>query len=134
MSGTESFDDLMARLRLGDGAAATDLHRRFVWRLVALAHRQFDTWFRAKADPEDVVQSAFLSFFERHARGEFHLSCWDSLWALLALITVRKCRDRRKRLAARRRDVAHERSWDDPADPALPDDEPTPEEAAMLGE
>jgi RNA polymerase sigma factor (sigma-70 family) len=138
MDPTESFHDLMARLCLGEDAAAADLHKRFVCRLVALAHTQFDTWVRAKADHEDVVQSAFQSFFEHCGRGEFELAGWDSLWSLLALITVRKCRDRRKRLGARRRAVARERPWaKDVAgevDAAPFDREPTPEQAAMLAE
>jgi RNA polymerase sigma-70 factor (ECF subfamily) len=134
VSTTESFHDLMSHLRLGDGAAAADVHRRFVVRLVNLAHRQFDSWFRVKADPEDVVQSAFQSFFERCTRGEFVLTGWDGLWALLALIAVRKCRDRRKRLCAQRRDAARERTWERLNDISLGDDEPTPEQAAILTE
>ena len=46
---------------------------------------------RAKVDPEDVLQSVCESFFRRHAEGEFSLKDWDSLWALLAVITLRKC-------------------------------------------
>jgi RNA polymerase sigma factor (sigma-70 family) len=138
MPSTESFHDLMSRLGLGDHAAAAAVHQRFVCRLVALAHTQFETWARAKADHEDVVQSAFQSFFEHCGRREFELVGWDALWSLLALITVRKCRDRRKRLGARRRSAARERPWADAVacenDAALLDREPTPEQAAMLTE
>jgi RNA polymerase sigma-70 factor (ECF subfamily) len=138
---SELFDDVMVRLRSGDGAAAADVHRRFVRRLVALAQRQFEPWVRAKADHEDVVQSAFKSVFARLERGEFALDDWDDLWSLLTMITVRKCRRRRAALRARRRDVAREvaglqsacgEPWDGGWE--APDREPTPAEAAMMTE
>jgi RNA polymerase sigma-70 factor, ECF subfamily len=141
MPASEPFDDLMARLRGGDEAAAEEVHRRFVRRLVGLACRQFEPWVRAKADHEDVVQSAFKSFFARCARGEFTLEDWDDLWHLLAVIAVRKCRRRRAALRAGRRDAAREvaapaaRNGDGPATGWEPlDRDPTPAEAAMLAE
>ena len=44
---------------------------------------------RQKVDPEDVVQSAFRSFFTRQAAGQFDVASWDDLWGLLVVITVR---------------------------------------------
>jgi RNA polymerase sigma-70 factor (ECF subfamily) len=138
---SDPFDDLMARLRSGDGAAAAEVHRRFVRRLVALARRQFEPWVRAKADHEGVVQSAFKSVFARLERGEFVLDDWDDLWSLLTMITVRKCRRRKVALRARRRDAAREvaapRSASDEEWTGgweAPDREPTPAEAAILTE
>jgi RNA polymerase sigma-70 factor (ECF subfamily) len=134
---TESFDDLLARLRLKEAAAEEELYARYVQRLVGLAWGQFDGRQRVKADPEDVVQSAFQSFYERVGRGEFELSGWDGLWGLLALITLRKCRDRRKRLSAQKRGVAGEHGWSHAVEadqPAHFDGEPTPEQAAVLRE
>jgi RNA polymerase sigma-70 factor (ECF subfamily) len=136
-----TFDDLMVRLRSGDGAAAADVHRRFVRRLVALARRQFEPWVRAKADHEDVVQSAFKSVFARLERGEFALEDWDDLWSLLTMITVRKCRRRRAALRAARRDAAREvtapqcaRRGEAEGGWEAPDREPTPAEAVMMAE
>src|SRR5262245_62341319 len=129
---TDSFADLMARLRLAENAAAAELHARFVRRLVALAHARLEAVSPAKADPEDVVQSAFRSFFRRNQAGNFEISTWDSLWALLAMITVRKCSARRKWLGAQRRDAAREQPWgnehDQPNQFAALDCEPTPEQ------
>src|SRR5437016_14196174 len=87
----DSFDDVMARLRAGDEAAAAAIFDRFARRLIALARARLDRLVSSKVDPEDVLQSAFRSFFLRHAEGRWDLIGWDGLWGLLARITVRKC-------------------------------------------
>ncbi len=132
----DGFADMMVRIRAGDDAAETAVFRRFVHRLIALAASRFETWLRERADVEVVVLSAYKSFFLRNNRGEFDLAGWDELWALLTVITLRKCRKRRKYLLADIRDVSREvppsgangtPSW-------LPDHAPTPAEAATLAE
>jgi hypothetical protein len=65
---------------------------RFASRLIALARAELDSRIRQKVDPEDVLQSVYKSFFRRHAEGEFDLDGWDRLWAVLATITINKCR------------------------------------------
>ena len=122
----------MARIRAGDDAAETVVFRRFVDRLIALAARQFDPWMRGQADIEEVVLSAYKSFFIRNGRGEFDLAGWDELWALLADITLRKC-GKRKRSARRAATCARSPVAGGNADLAwLPDRAPTPVEAATL--
>jgi RNA polymerase sigma-70 factor (ECF subfamily) len=132
----DDFDEVMARLRAGDDAAETLVFRRYAGRLVALAARQFDARMRDRADVENVVLSAYRSFFGRQARGEFDLADWQGLWSLLAVITLRKCSKRRRHLRAARRDARRE--WPGPATEDLarliPDRDPTPEEAVMLSE
>jgi DNA-directed RNA polymerase specialized sigma24 family protein len=132
----DDFDALMARIRAGDDAAETLVFRRFVDRLIALASRRFDAWMRDRADVEEVVLSAYKSFFIRNGRGDFDLAGWDELWALLAYITLRKCGKRQRFARAARRDAAREVSltkgnaglaW-------LPDRTPTPLETATLNE
>jgi len=89
-----SFDELLARLRRGDSSAAAAVYNRFGQRLIGLARCRLDQRLRQKVDPEDVVQSAFKSFFPRHAAGQYDgydLHDWDNLWGLLVLITLRKC-------------------------------------------
>jgi RNA polymerase sigma-70 factor (ECF subfamily) len=105
---SDSFTDLMLRLREGDEAAATEVFGRFLRRLIVLASRQFDSWLRHRVDLEDVVQSAYKSFFAGQGQGRFELADWDSLWGLLAVITLRKCYRRRDYLRAERRDAARE--------------------------
>ena len=85
------FDDLMARVRSGDDAAETLVFRRFVHRLIALAARQFDSWMHKQADVENIVLSAYKSFFLRNQREEYDLAGWDALWSLLVIITLHKC-------------------------------------------
>jgi RNA polymerase sigma-70 factor (ECF subfamily) len=97
MSPESSFADLMARLRAGDRDASALVFERFTRRLIGLARAHLDARLRQKVDPEDVLQSAYKSFFIRHARGEFDIDGWDGLWALLTVITVRKCSRVRER-------------------------------------
>ena len=53
------------------------------------------------------MQSVFKSFFRRHAEGQFDLAGWDSLWALLTVITL-KVRPQGKEYLAACRDVRRE--------------------------
>src|SRR4051812_41485919 len=108
MAEHDSFAQLMIRLKEGDQAAATEVFGRYIRRLIGLASRQFDTWLRHRVDIEDVVQSAYKSFFAGQGQGRFVLGDWDSLWGLLAVITLRKCYRRRDYLRAERRDAARE--------------------------
>ncbi len=110
MTAEPSFDDLMARLRAGDQAAASQLFHRFACRLIGLARGRLDALVRQKVDPEDVVQSVFKSFFLRHASGQWDLGGWDGLWALLTVLTVRKCGRHAVHYRAGRRDVRREAS------------------------
>jgi len=138
MSGESSFDDLMAGLRAGDKGAASEVFNRFVQRLIALARSRLDAHVRQKEDPEDVVQSVFRSFFNRQADGQFEIESWDSLWAMLSLITLRKCGNRIEYFRAARRDVKAELRVDESTESraawqAVARD-PTPSQAAALAE
>jgi RNA polymerase sigma-70 factor, ECF subfamily len=136
----DSFAELAARLRAGDQGAASEVFRRFAGRLIALARTELDAQLRRKVDPEDVVQSVYRSFFTRYSAGQFDLATWDSLWSLLAVITVRKCLSRTQYYLAKCRSVAGEaevaRRDEDAASELSEaiDREPTPLEAAVLAE
>jgi RNA polymerase sigma-70 factor (ECF subfamily) len=131
------FEQLIAQLKKGDAEAAEAIFKRFARRLIGLARAHLEGVARNKEDPEDVVQSAFASFFS--ATKEWDLLSWDSLWSLLTVITVRKCGHRIEKLYAQCRDVRREK-----AKPATEDDsymdwvavarEPTADEALQLGE
>jgi RNA polymerase sigma-70 factor (ECF subfamily) len=133
-----SFADLMARLRAGDPEAAQQVFQRFARRLIGLAGTRLDGLLRQKVDPDDVMQSAFRSFFSRQADGQFELQSWDSLWALLAVITIRKCGRVSERYYSAARDVNREvaAGEDDETgeDPLCLSREPTPAEAAILAD
>src|SRR3954466_2773185 len=108
MSDVESFARLMARLRSGEDAAAREVFERFAGRLVALSRGRLSRLLARKVDPEDVVQSAFKSFFVRHRAGKLDVGDGDGLWNLLTLITLRKVADRAEYFQAERRDAARE--------------------------
>jgi RNA polymerase sigma-70 factor, ECF subfamily len=135
---SDSFAAFLARLHQGDDAAARELFGRFTHQLVALALRHIDAGLRPKVDPEDVVQSAYKSFFLRYGGGNLEVVNWNSLWGLLTLITVRKCAERAAYHRAERRDAAREVSppGGEEAAPWLEPfgREPTPLEAAILSE
>jgi RNA polymerase sigma-70 factor, ECF subfamily len=138
MSEQDSFAFLMGRLNAGDGSAADALFRRYAQRLLALARSRLEEAVRRKEDPEDVMQSVFKSFFTRQQDGQFDVAGWDSLWTLLALLTVRKCADRIEYFRAACRDVRREEGAgaSEASGPLLraAADDPTPSEAAMLTE
>jgi RNA polymerase sigma-70 factor (ECF subfamily) len=139
MSAGDSFTDIMARLRGGDQAAAREIFQRFVDKLVRLARRQFDAVLRHKVDPEDVVQSAYKSFFLRYGEGKIEIRDWGNLWGMLTVITLRKCFDRVEYHRAALRDVRKEATAQPGSAASQPwweavARDPTPEEAAMLAE
>src|SRR3954453_3443865 len=111
MGQDDSFAQLMIRLKAGDEAAASEVFGRFIRRLIVLASHQFDSWLRHRVDVEGVVQSAYKSFFAGQGEGRFELADWDGLWALLAVITMRKCYRRSDFLRAERRVAAREVSY-----------------------
>jgi RNA polymerase sigma-70 factor (ECF subfamily) len=139
MADDESFSRLMTRLRSGEDSAAREVFQRFAGRLIALTRGRFNRLLARKVDPEDVVQSAFKSFFVRHQAGKLDVGDSEGLWNLLTLITLRKCADRAEYHLAERRDAAREatgRDGGDAIDKCLRalDRQPRPEEAVMLAE
>jgi RNA polymerase sigma-70 factor (ECF subfamily) len=135
---SNSFPEFLARLHRRDDAAAQELFGRFAHQLIALAQRHIGAGLRHKVDAEDVVQSAYKSFFGRYGAGNLDVVNWNSLWGLLTLITVRKCAERAAYHRAACRDAAREvpLAWGDEAAPWLDPlgREPTPLEAAVLNE
>ena len=133
----DSCTALMGRLRAGEDDAEREVFRRFAEQLLALARRHIEKSLAHRMDAEDVVQSAFKSFFIRHRQGKLQVVNWDSFWGLLTLLTLRKCADQVEYLRAARRDVRREVSalggqrqpWE-----LAPDREPTPQEAVILAE
>src|SRR5262245_49051887 len=134
---TDSFAQLLEQLCLDEDAAAHDVFKRYARRLIALTRRQFEPRLAYRVDPEDVVQSAFKSFFLRHREGKLRVADWDNMWGLLTLITRRKCADRVEYLRAQRRDVDREVSTPVSVDQLRQlavDRKPLPEEIASLTE
>lgn len=89
---SQPFEEVLASFVAGELDATAEVFDRFRARLVALARSRIkDPRLLAKFDPEDIVQSAFFTFWRRCKDGEFELEDWESLWNLLAKITERRC-------------------------------------------
>lgn len=91
-------------LQRGDGAAAQRLWEAYFRRLIGLAHRNLGGVPRGPSDSEDVVLSAFDSFYRGVAGGRFpQLADRDDLWRVLVTLTVRKASNAARKEAAAKR-------------------------------
>lgn len=137
MSPQNSFVDLKIKLEQGDPQASVDIFRRYGEQLIRVVSPRIAGTLRQKIDPEDLVQSAFRSFFRAGPTQAFVTESWNDLWAILVTITLRKCRHQVRRFLATKRNVNREAmapvdaSWDDWQFVAR---EPTPDEAVQLGD
>ena len=129
-----SFTRCIGNLDNGDSIAESVLVGRYFARLVQLARKRLEPRLRAKLDPEDVVQSAFGSFFDRNAAGHFSFDNWESLGSLLTKITIRKCARRANELRTAKRDVHREAPNGDNLVARVIDRHPTPDEAIVFSE
>jgi DNA-directed RNA polymerase specialized sigma24 family protein len=128
MSSAGSVTHWVSQVKIGSPEAARQLWDRYFDRLVRLARSKLRDIHRVVADEEDVALNAFDSFCRRAADGRFEqLLDRDDLWRLLAVITVRKAIDLRRR----------EKSSTDDARPDLEhllSREPTPDMALQIAE
>jgi RNA polymerase sigma-70 factor (ECF subfamily) len=133
-----SFADLLARLRSHDNSAAEAVLRRYANQLIRLASRRVVGALQRKVDAEDLVQSAFRSFFRADAETPFELCNWDNLWAVLATITLRKCGYQLRQFLTAKRNVSLEEptpaTEDSQGDGQALAREATPAEAAVLAD
>ena len=132
-------DDVLSSIRMfrhvveGDDDAATDLFDRYVHRLSALAKSRLAPRLKSRVDPEDIVLSAWRSFFVAARDGRFQVSESGDLWALLTTITLRKLYRTAAHHGAEKRDARRSVDLSD-LTCLSPDREPTPEEAAELSD
>ena len=129
----------MQQLRKGDEQAAFVIFERYSRRLAGLARLHLQGILANKVETEDVLQSVFRSFFLRNRQGQFQLDSWDSLWSLLTVITLRKCRKQYVYFSAACRNVGreqHQGFCDETSEQACLTiaREPSPDESAALVE
>jgi RNA polymerase sigma factor (sigma-70 family) len=129
--------ELIVRWRNGDQDAAELLFRRYVQRLLALARSRMSSWLARCVDAEDVVQSAYRTFFNGVLPGRYTVRRNGDLWRLLAAITIHKVQHQVERHTAGKRSKVRERHFG--SDSSLFElqgqmmaREPTPEQAAAL--
>src|SRR5947209_6935725 len=82
--------DFVADLRAGNESAARELFDRYCERLMRLARRRIGQRMLARVDPEDVIQSAFRTFFVHIRNDEFTFDSANDMFKLLVRLTVRK--------------------------------------------
>ncbi|QEH33203.1 RNA polymerase sigma factor [Aquisphaera giovannonii] len=130
-------------LKGGDPRAAQKLWERYFATLVGLARARLRDARRAAADEEDVVLSAFDSFFAQASSGRFpRLDDREDLWKVLVTITRRKVADQLEREGAQKRGggrLADEAALAGPGRDGMGLDgfagaEPSPEFAAMVAD
>ena len=131
MTESQHSKNIPARLKAGADSAAADLDEQYRAKLCRLVEREMNRRFRRKEDPEDVVQSAFRTFYRRNAKGEFRIDSSVDLWRLLEKITRRKILKHVEKLGAGKRDPKRE---EHPEGDELRGQAPTPEEAAIAAD
>lgn len=126
--------DLAGQWARGDEQAATALFDRYVERLIAMARTMLSEKLGRRVDAEDVVQSAYRSFFLGAREGKYVIERGGDLWRLLATITVSKVRKQAEFHHAAKRSLRREEPQPDTNGAALltHTPEPTPDEALVL--
>lgn len=104
----EPSEQLLARYQTGDETAAEELFRRYVNRLTLFARARLAQRVARRVDPEDVVLSAYRSFFLRARNGAISLRRSGDIWRLLVAITLNKLRHQVARHEAKKRSTQRE--------------------------
>ena len=135
----EDSVELLARWKNGDEAAAALLFERYVHRLIGLARSQLSERMQRRVEPEDVVQSAYRSFFRKAGEDRYTLEHSGDLWRLMAAITASKVRGKVEFHSAQKRAVYSEESMAGtdsvfPLNPVAVSTDPTPADAAQVVE
>ncbi|HVK10826.1 MAG TPA: sigma-70 family RNA polymerase sigma factor [Gemmataceae bacterium] len=112
-SPTPTDKSLLRRLTAGQPRAADDLYHRYAERIRALARARLPQHVAARLDPDDVVQSVFRAFFESAKQGLYQVPDGETLWQLLAVVTVNKVRSLHAFHAAARRDARATVGWEE---------------------
>lgn len=100
--------ELLDQFLAGQDEAADVIFARYVERLLALARTRISPKLRRRIDPEDVVQSAYRSFFLHARDGRYHLDHSGDLWRLLASTTLHKLYGQIEKQTAAKRSINQE--------------------------
>jgi RNA polymerase sigma factor (sigma-70 family) len=103
-------DELLQRWKEGDQDAADQIVNQYLSRLTALARTRLSPKMRRRVDPEDVVQSAYRSFFRNAADDKYVLERSGDLWRLLAAIMMNKLHGQVEYHTAKKRAIGKEES------------------------
>ncbi len=130
MPGETSDRALLDAWRQGNQHAADVLVQRYLVRLTALARARLSHKLRRRVDPEDVVFSAWRSFFVAARMDRVSVANNENLWPLLLTFTLRKVTRVADYHTAQQRHPDHEVMWPE----AVAGRDPTPEAVALVAE
>jgi len=82
--------DLVKQYLGGDDEAARTIFDKYCERLLQMARKRIGQRLNSRLDAEDVLQSAFRTFFVHVKNEEFTFNTEDDLFKLLVRITVHK--------------------------------------------
>lgn len=138
MNANES-QKLLHRWQGGDESAAAEIFDRYVQRLISLAGSKLSEVLKRRVEAEDIVQSAYRSFFRNAADDRYTIEHSGQLWGLLAAITINKVRKQAAFHKAQKRDIRTEANIAASQScygltPDVVATEPTSDDAAMLVE
>ena len=114
-----SDQSLIAKIREGDDIAAEGLYRKYSDRIMGLVQSQMGELLRSVTEPEDIVQSVFKSVFRGVLSGAYEAPEGQTIWQLLAVISVNKVRRKARSQLAERRDVRRTSSLDSESEACL---------------
>ena len=106
MTESETFDQLIERVRSGDDRAAGDLVRLYEPEVRRFVHFRLTTpALRRFVDSLDICQSVLANFFVHLDRGGLQLDNPDQLRRLLITMARNKLHDHARKMKAARRDA-----------------------------
>jgi len=128
--------ELVDRFQQGDPAASEALFERYLGRLMRLVGSRLSARLAQRFDPEDVVQSAYASFFRGLREERLVILRSGDVWRLLVAITLNKLRRQVAHHQAAKRTVRVEAAGSlasrGLAEAGSAADTPTPDEVAGL--
>jgi RNA polymerase sigma-70 factor (ECF subfamily) len=126
--------ELLALIAHGDRDATNVVFDRYVDRLRALVRERIGSKLRRRIDADDVVQSAYRSFFVHAENGEYTATNAGDLWRLLASIALHKLYGQIEKHTAARRSIGREEAATASSEPEYHAPVPTPGEAVAVAE
>lgn len=126
--------ELLSAWKEGDQSAASILYERYQARLMALVRSRQSNKLARRIDPEDIVLSAYRSFFVASRSGRLGSGSDDDLWPLLTTFVLRKLSRQSRRHTADRRSIDQEQQPGSDWVEDIVSHEATAEQAAILSD
>ena len=136
MSSDPKTAQIYASVAAGCESAAETIFHRYLQRLTKLARSRLTPKIAQRVDSEDIVMSAYRSFFVGARADRFRISESGQLWALLTKITLRKIYRAAEFHSADKRSTEVETHFSDDrsVNAWAVDREPSPEEVVAISD